>query len=812
MRISKLFFVLIFILNVTNILSAQQDCSEAIVVCGNSDINLDVNGYGIREFPNSCSSNENNSVWLEVTVVSGGTLGFTLTPNSNSITEDYDFFVFGPNATCDNLGSTIRCSTTNPQASGSNNNLTGMSATANDEFEGPGANGDNFVSWLNTNAGDTYFIVIDRPIGNSPFSLQWTGSAQFSDPPANAAITAGTPLDLDSCDITAPFNDGFTTFNLDSNTSNIMGSQTDVTVTYHESASDANIGINPLTSPYTNTSNTQTIYVRIENNTTGCFEVSDFQLEVTLGPTIATPEDYILCDDLSDGNDKNGLTTFDLSSKNNDILNGLSASNYTISYYTSQTHAENKTSPIATNYYNSTAFNETVYVRVEDNTYPDCNSIVPLNLQVNATPEAYNIQLLQCDEDGVSDGITQFNLTEAHDDITGGALNTSTLFYSDSSKTNLINGSHFTNTSNPQIIYVDVIDDNTGCSNTAELTIAVSVTQANNVSIPAICSTDGTYDGIETFNLQNADSYVLDGLPNGLSLNYYANYTDALLEQNALQNSYRNTTPYSQVIYARTENNNDCYGISEVVLNVNRLPDIKTEDLFYYCTNTFPETIRIDAALLSGTTSDYTYAWSTGASSYAIDINQVGNYSVTISNANGCSIMRTVTIAPSNTATINTIEVVDASENNKITILTSGDGIYEYALLDSEHTIIYPYQEDPVFENISPGIYNVSVTDTKNNCGTVEALVSVIGFPKFFTPNNDGVNDTWQVYGISDVFQPNSKILIFNRYGKLLKEISPTGSGWNGTYKGEVLPADDYWFAVTLQDGRVYKNHFSLKQ
>jgi len=82
------------------------DCINAIISCGNSDVNLDVNGSGMVEFADSCESNENNSAWLSVTTVTAGTLGFTLTPNSSSLNEDYDFFVFGPNVTCGNLGST----------------------------------------------------------------------------------------------------------------------------------------------------------------------------------------------------------------------------------------------------------------------------------------------------------------------------------------------------------------------------------------------------------------------------------------------------------------------------------------------------------------------------------------------------------------------------------------------------------------------------------------------------------------------------------------------------------------------------------
>ena len=162
----------------------------------------------------------------------------------------------------------------------------------------------------------------------------------------------------------------------------------------------------------------------------------------------------------------------------------------------------------------------------------------------------------------------------------------------------------------------------------------------------------------------------------------------------------------------------------------------------------------------------------------------------------------------SNIATIVSIEVVDATQNNTITILVSGEGDYEFALNNSNG----PYQVSNIFENVEPGIHTVYVRDTKNNCGIVNDIVSVIGFPKFFTPNNDSFNDTWQVFGISTQFQPNSKILIFDRYGKLIKQLNPIGIGWDGTFNGEKLPTNDYWFKVTLQDGRSFSSHFALKR
>jgi gliding motility-associated-like protein len=180
--------------------------------------------------------------------------------------------------------------------------------------------------------------------------------------------------------------------------------------------------------------------------------------------------------------------------------------------------------------------------------------------------------------------------------------------------------------------------------------------------------------------------------------------------------------------------------------------------------------------------------------------------------SSGCTKSRTITIEPSNIATFESIEVVDASQENTITVIVSGEGEYEYALFDQEGNLYANYQTSNFFNDVSPGLYTVSVRDIKHNCGIVEDLVSIIGFPNVFTPNGDGTNDTWQVKGVSQQFQPNTKVLIFDRYGKLIKELNPVGPGWDGTFNGQNMPVSDYWFTVQLQDGRLYRSHFTLKR
>jgi len=88
-------------------------------------------------------------------------------------------------------------------------------------------------------------------------------------------------------------------------------------------------------------------------------------------------------------------------------------------------------------------------------------------------------------------------------------------------------------------------------------------------------------------------------------------------------------------------------------------------------------------------------------------------------------------------------------------------------------------------------------------------FIDELPYPKFFTPNNDGFNDTWTIDPA--YLAPNSSIRIFDRYGKFIKELGPN-SAWDGNYLGHQEPASDYWFTVTRLNGKEFKGHFSLKR
>ncbi len=190
-----------------------------------------------------------------------------------------------------------------------------------------------------------------------------------------------------------------------------------------------------------------------------------------------------------------------------------------------------------------------------------------------------------------------------------------------------------------------------------------------------------------------------------------------------------------------------------------------------------------------------------------------GRYFVLITNSFGQEVRDDILITYFGTPVLQEVIVRDdISDNNIVEIVVANpDGNYEYAINGGQ------FQDDPVFNNVPPGVNTVIIND-KNGCGTTEPIeFLVVGYPKFFTPNADGIHDRWNVYGISTLIDP--VVFIFDRYGKLLKQIDETTIGWDGTFNGRPMPSSDYWFRMDYsrdEDGiivaRSVRTHFTLKR
>ena len=203
----------------------------------------------------------------------------------------------------------------------------------------------------------------------------------------------------------------------------------------------------------------------------------------------------------------------------------------------------------------------------------------------------------------------------------------------------------------------------------------------------------------------------------------------------------------------------------------------------------------------------------------SIELNDYGMYRYeaynTVPQTGGtveCPSTKLFELVPSELANIISLDVSGQSGILRIEARVSGSGDYEFAL----DSINGPFQDSPVFENVPSGNHTVYVRD-KNGCGIVsqslDKEVLLDGFPRFFTPNGDGVNDFWQYVPPATIAEiPLTSIQIYNRFGQLLASIDPNSQGWDGTFNGKPLPSDDYWFRIVLEDGRTIINHFTLKR
>ena len=270
-------------------------------------------------------------------------------------------------------------------------------------------------------------------------------------------------------------------------------------------------------------------------------------------------------------------------------------------------------------------------------------------------------------------------------------------------------------------------------------------------------------------------------------------------------------------IYTITPKLNGCVGVPiSVTAIVNPLPS----------PSLIGGNICVDALGVAFTTftfnsglnnTDYTFQWTLPGGTNQLSGNtlvasQAGNYSLIATNSTtGCFSSSVSAIVTSSLPATSISAVGSYAFDQNATITATAlvpNPNYQYAL---DYGAL---QFSNVFTNVNPGNHLVTVTDT-NGCTNLSASVFIIGYPTYFTPNSDGFNDYWNVIGMEN--QPTSKIFIFDRYGKLLKQISSKSLGWDGTFLGSPVPSSDYWFTIEYiepltSDLKVFKSHFSLKR
>ncbi|QYJ68169.1 T9SS type B sorting domain-containing protein [Flavobacterium litorale] len=678
----KIFRVILLFILYSSGLYAQNDCPDAIVVCGNDDYyGLDATGVGIQELnsaENVCSSQENNSIWLKIIIKDGGTLGFTITPEEiDDLVVDFDFWLFGPNVECDELDEAIRCSTTNPLAAGQDYNTTGMNDTETDVSEGPGPDGNSFIQWIEAEDGDIYYLIIDRPHGSSNFSIEWTGTATFHDIPVFNNPN-NIPIDLSECDDGEVY-DGITTFNLEQHAAMFIGDQTGVSLTYHVSINDMMTGENPIESPSTfqNTSTTQTIYMKMTDVVTGCFSNETFEIVVT--PHIDEVVNLVACDNdgINDGitafdlteneivlgnpdnieidyyedNDGiphedpitnienytntenpqiihvivtntvtgcsatgtfnlsvvspvagtpqnlyvcsgNGIGIFDLTENTAAIANG--STDAVITYHISEEDAESGENHIGTWYQNTTPYESDQLWARRELMDGECYDVVSFIVEAQPNPifnnpDSISLSITKCDNDGVDDMVTTFDLTQYETMFIADQTDIAITYHT--SFSGAVNGEDridepeaYNNTSDSQWIYLRMTNLLTECFSSW----AFQITVTPGIGVPndfSVCDDDGFFE----FNLANNDDVIANTATNA-SITYYTSEEDAENAIDAVGSLYQNQTAYtSEQIWVRMEKENEeCIAFTSFTINVHPIPSFNTPN------GLLPDMIRCD--------------------------------------------------------------------------------------------------------------------------------------------------------------------------------------------------------------------------
>ncbi len=659
-----------------------------------------------------------------------------------------------------------------------------------------------------------------------------------------------SPTTLVQCDND---NNGFTTVNLRQKESDIT-SVTDRVFTYYKTFLSAESGNesspNFISNPLSYFTNSTTIWVRIVDQLHGCFSVAELNVVVSNTQIINTyNRRYYRCDDFldafgnnnSDNNDRDGIATFDFSSATADIIGILPTSSiYSIKYYKNFQDASMELDTNGNSLEISQDINapesiynfrnrdypthQQIWVRVESTLDNACYGIGPyVTLIVESLPTAnpYNDTniIRKCDDN--QDGIFAFDTSQIESIILNGQTNVAVSYFDQNGaplssplpNPFTINGSK---TITVRATNTITFDPNGPCYDEETLQFIVDdLPQAFPVdtTLFTVCDDEDDpllQDGMFGFDTAAIESQILNG-QTSLVVKYYDQAGQPIASP--LPNPF---VTISQNITAVVENplNATCPASIQIPFVVNPMPKIKLLGSDLLCSDNPEFTITIDAAIVDGSsTSNNTYQWYldgnpiVGGTRYSLVINTEGVYTVDVTTPQGCLKTRIVDVTASEIAQIQEIKISDLAESNTVEITATGNGDLVYTIDD-----LTDFQYSNIFYDVPYGIHQVYVKDI-NGCGLVGPIeIYVLGIPKFFTPDGDGVNDTWNLAGSSSKFNKNAEILIFDRHGKFIHQQFGDDTGWDGTYNGRQLPSDDYWYVITLEDQRVFRGHFSMRR
>lgn len=614
---------------------------------------------------------------------------------------------------------------------------------------------------------------------------------------ANPVYTPPTPF-LECDDLS---NDAISLFDLNEkiNEINQNGTQNN-NISFHLNIEDAENNNNPQPLLFTNTLNPQQLFARITSNGSQCTIIEGFGINVLSAPNLSNAEPLELCD-----TDYDEQTIFNLENAQYDNFDRIQTG-VEVFYFENESDVENNALSIAnpTTYFSSS---KTVFIKVL-NTLTTCFTVLPLELIVNPPPAINFINSIRiCDND-----TNTYDLLEANNFFVDNPDLVNITYHNTSTdavnNTNPITQNLFNYTASNHTFFVRIENPLTGCIITTSFILQINQNPIANSPIN-IVECDDDFDGFKQINLSQNNNTILGAqTPTDFSVHYYnEDITNAENDRNRLNNLHN--TFNGETIFVRVQNNRTgCFTVTQFNVTINPLPIIPIDDIEPLCLDELPMVISANTGNLTDS-----YLWDNGQTTPEVtfQITDLGMHWVDVTTQNNCTLRKEFNLIESEKATITVTPTVNFADPNRITVNIETNAIGNYVYILDEFDGGEP-QTSNIFNNVTFGRHFVTVRDL-NGCMDETREVFVFDIPKFVTPNNDGDFDTWHIIGANQL--PGTIVYIFNRHGKLLKTLPHTSNGWDGTFNGQNMPSDDYWYSADIiQNGQAFniRGHFALKR
>lgn len=612
---------------------------------------------------------------------------------------------------------------------------------------------------VNPSANNPVFVKIKHP----NFACESTGIVNFSTHPAVTANAPTTQLQPQCANATE-------TFDLASLIPEI-NNDPNVRVTFHNSLPEANSGANAVAYNFRGGIGTTTLYIRVVNTVTGCVSPNhpSINLVVYYKPSVIVASPIVK-------SNCQGNSLFNLTQNPATLTNATAPVTVTLEYYST---AGILLTPAQIINYNATALGQNPYIKVIYNA--TCSDIIPFNLTYLPAPAALTNQILICAE-------VSYSLQDFKNKV---ASNPSLYTFTDLSGNVLTN--NFTWSTLPFTVNFLMKDIASGCVSTPQ---SVTFAQGGSSSILAtqtdyfLCDAD--FDGKTEFDLDTKKS-IFTNDPAAI----FEYFKDSSFTQRVTP-KYINETAFAQPIYVRITIPTFCPSIARIDLKVNSPTNIQlsantalcyNENLNFSISN---YSVFSSVKLISPDGKETTIISDHYTIDYA-DVQFGKTYKIRAENSLGCVSEVNFTPSDENQPKIDLIN----QTNNSIEVIASG-GTKPY---------LYYFNGVPqtsnILQNPNAASYEIQV-ESATGCFGPPKTIYFIKINNAFTPNADGINDTWKIDNLDKMESVN--LVIIDRNGtKVFESTNPLKTEWDGRAKGRELSTASYWYVVSWFDAVTQK-------